>query len=50
VQEEGITLFIALVRIKNTTYMRDLRVSYNKSLSFILETYKNSETMVEQRA
>jgi hypothetical protein len=51
VQEEGITSFIALVRIhKHHIYERLESVIQNESLSFILKTYKNFEMMAEQRA
>jgi hypothetical protein len=43
-------IIIALVMIHKYHILRDLRVSYNRTLSFILKTSKNSRMMVEQRA
>jgi hypothetical protein len=49
-KRKGHNIFIALVRIhKYYIYWETWECHTKESLSFILKTYKNSETMVEQR-
>jgi hypothetical protein len=51
VQEEGITSFIALVRIhKYNIYERFESVMQNESLSFILKTYKKTPKQLSKGA